>query len=273
MMVYEVLTPKVSEGDVRRLMNAFRLDGEVVDRKRQYVVKDGERVLEMFKQPGTGYMRFSDNAKLAAEKAAENLPPEDVAIGQAETFLKKLDLLPGNASFSGVGYYEFQRADGKGNVMSEGKSALSVAFAFEVGGLPVLGPGAKASVVFGAGGEIIGAAKIWREIAADEEVEILRPEEAFEGFKKGWPPEQVAGMPNIRTLVRIDEVEMAYYAGPGLLPQERLEPVYVFYGSHETEGTVGDSGIHEKEHFRILIPAVPGGETRVQSTWGPGMIR
>ncbi len=272
MTVYKVLPPKVSEGAVKRWMAAFGVDGEVVDLKRQFVVKEDKKVLEVFKQPGTGYVRFSDNAKLAVEEAAANLPSESEATEKAEAFLAENGLLPENASFAGIGYYEFKLADQKGTVTREGRSGISVAFAFELGELPVLGPGAKASVAFGSNGEIIGAARIWREVAADKDVTIISPKDALEGFKAGWPPEEVDGTPAIKTVVTITEVVMAYWAGPGSLPQEWIEPVYVFRGYHETEGEVGKRRIHEKEHFQIVIPAVPDGETNPQSSWGPPAI-
>lgn len=155
---------------------------------------------------------------------------------------------------------------------SEGKSGISVRFSLELNELPVLGPGAKASVAFGSNGEIIGAARIWREVAADKDVKVISPNDALESFKAGWPPEEVDGTSAIKTVVTITEIEMAYWAGPGPLVQEWVEPVYVFRGFFETEGVVGKRRIHEKEHFEIVIPAVPDGETRPQSSWGPRAI-
>ncbi len=269
MTVYKVLPPKVSEEVMKRWMAAFELDGEIIDRERQLVVKDEKRVLEVFKQPGTGYVRFSDNAKLAIEEAATNLPSENEAAKKAEAFLTQNGLLPENASFAGIGYYDFRLADQKGVVTSEGKSGISAAFAVELGELPVLGPGAKASVAFGSNGEIIGAARIWREVAADKEVTIISPEDAIERFKAGWPPEKVDGMPEVTTIVTVTELVMAYWAGPGPIPQMWVEPVYVFRGFHETEGEIGKRRIHEREHFEIVIPAVPEGETKPHSSWGP----
>jgi hypothetical protein len=272
MPVYRVLPPEVSRDQMKRWMEAFDLEGEIVGRERQLVVTQGERVLEAFTQSGTGYVRFSDNRSLAVEEVADNLPAEGEAVERAEEFLKQYGLLPENASFAGIGYYEFRRADPKGSVVEEGRSGISVGFAFELDELPVVGPGAKASVAFGADGKIIGAARIWRDSEVGAQVEIISPERALELFKAGWPPEKADSEPAITTVVTISEVEMAYYAGPGPLPQEWIEPVYVFRGFYEMDGTIGERRLHEKDHFQIVIPAVPDGETRPHSNWGPRRI-
>ena len=81
MMVYQTVDPLVTEEDIILLMEAFDLSGEIADREKHFVVKEGSilvkafdreygtnyRILEVFKQPGTGYIRFSDTAMLGRE--------------------------------------------------------------------------------------------------------------------------------------------------------------------------------------------------------------
>lgn len=260
MMVHKTVDPKISREDVMTLMKAISLEGKIDDREKQFVVKDQDRVLEVFKQPGTGYLRFSDNAKLGIEIEAKNLPSEDSAIARAKEFLMAHGLLPENTFFAGVGYYEFRKCDSDGKIIIQGKSAIAVGFGFKIGEIRVEGPGAKVGVVFGEDGEIIGVSKIWREIEADKERKIITPEEAFSIFKKRWPREAAPGQleqARIKTEVNIKEVYVAYYAEPGLEPQNYIEPVYVFKGDYQTSGKIGEQEIKESDFFVIIIPAIP----------------
>lgn len=260
MLVYKTVDPQISSEDIAPLMNVFSLEGDIIDRERQFVVREGERVLEVFKEPGTGYVRFSNDAKLGSEEEAKNLPSEEEAVGMAEEFLRASGLLPGNSFFAGSGYYEFREYGSDGEVITWGKSGLAVGFGFLIEEMEVKGPGAKASVVFGEEGDIIGASKIWREIEPDEEREIIIPEEAFAAFKQRWPqeaePEELEWA-DIITEVTITEVYVAYYAEPGCLPQHHMEPVYVFRGNYHTSGVIGEQDIGDRDYFEIIIPAIP----------------
>jgi hypothetical protein len=84
MMIYETVTPGMRESEVKTLMKAFGIDGKVTDRQRQYMVREGQKVLEIFKEPGTGYLRFSNDARLGAEQKAENLPSRDVRLSKKQ---------------------------------------------------------------------------------------------------------------------------------------------------------------------------------------------
>jgi hypothetical protein len=259
MMVYRTVDPNISRDDILSLMKIFGLDGQIIDQGRQFIAKDGDKVLEVFKQSGTGYLRFSDDAKLAIEKKAENLPSKDEAVAKANDFLKNNGLLPSNTFLAGVVYYEFEQYDSEGKAIDQGKTALSVGFGFKINEMKVEGPGAKVSIVFGESGEIIETAKIWREIKPDKEARIITPQEAFARFKERWPTE---AKPNeleqakIKTEVNIREVYVTYYAEPGCIPQSYIEPVYVFVGDYQTSGIIGNQEIMEGDHFKIIVSAI-----------------
>ncbi len=266
---YLVLEPLLSNADeVKGLASLFGLDAEVEMRKRQYLVKEGERTLEVFRQPGTGYIRFSNDAELGAEKAPSNLPWPDEAAELAKEFLSEHGLLPESARLLGTRYSEFTELDGAGQIVRSGNSSITVIFNFEIDGKVVRGPGAKAGVVFGEGGKIIGASLIWRQIKLDDEAEIIAPKEAFQRFKNIWPPEDNEAA-DIQTDVFIDKVEATYYAKPGMYPMEFLEPVYAFSGFYELRGKLNGQVLHEKERFEVLVPAAEKSEALTISTWGP----
>jgi hypothetical protein len=266
---YVTLEPRFQSDDaVAELAKAFDLEGKVEDRDRNLLVKDGLRVLEVFRGKGTGYVRYSDNAALAAEKAASGLPEPDEAIEKARGLLKSSGLLPENAVLLGTRDSEFELTDNKGEVTAAGRSSIAAIFGFELDGKPVLGPGAKAAVVFGNDASVIGVSLIWREIRTDGEMKIISPAEAFERFKQSWPPEQVEEAA-IVTDITLEEIGTAYYAAPGMYKQEMLEPVYAFSGHAELGGKIPQGEVHEKEQFRILIPAAGDADFRPITTTGP----
>ena len=165
MTVYKTVDPMISISDVHHFMDIFDINGEIVDLGRNMVVQEGDYELEVFKQPGTGYLRFSNHDKVASEKVAENLPTEDEAKTMAEDFVKKHNLLPENTYFYGVGYSKFHRKNAFGIIVEEGKTSISVKYGFTIDGYKAIGPGAKAGVIFGDNGEIIMVYKYWWEIS------------------------------------------------------------------------------------------------------------
>lgn len=260
MTVYASVEPKHSKADVEALMKAFNMDGPINDLRRQFVVKDGEKVLTVYKEPGTGYVRFSNNAKLGGEEKAERLPSKHEAEKVSREFLKTNRLLPDNTFCIGVKYSEYLKYDAKCVVMEKGRTAVSVRYLFTLGQRRVVGPGAKVGLTFGENGQIIGASKIWREIEPAKEMSIRTAEEAFEEFKKRWPEESGKSeeeQADITTEVHVREFYLAYYAEPGNIPQEFIEPVYVFKGDYLIHSRRKGGEIRERDVFEIMIPAIP----------------
>jgi hypothetical protein len=263
MMIYETVTPEMSESDVKTLMKACGIEGKVTDRQRQYVVREGKKVLEIFKEPGTGYLRFSNDAQLGTEQKAENLPSRDEAVEKAKAVLEAQGLLHDNMFLIDVSYFESAKYDPQKETIEEGKSAITVGFGFTLEGLRVEGPGAKASVVFGANSEIIGISWIWRKMKPYKKVKIISPDEAFTKFKRRWPaegdPEQMK-QAAISTRVNIKDVRLTYFAEPGCIPQMLVKPVYIFEGDFVVTRGAGEDAAREGDSFVIVVPAVPGEE-------------
>lgn len=260
MMVYAAESPDISTKDVKGWIKTFGLNGEIVKRQKQFVVKDQKKVLEVFFQPATGYLRFSNDAKLAVEEEAKNLPSKEEAIHKAREFLKSHGLLPENTFLAGVGYHEFRKYDLEGKILEQGKSGIKVGFGFTLDGMKVAGPGAKVNVVFGSDGEIIGAARIWRKLRPAKEVKILTPDEALAKFKQRWPAEaepERFQKAKIRTAVNIKKVDLTYFAKPGCVPQLYMEPVYIFNGDYRTSRKPAEEEIRYGDRFTIVIPAIP----------------
>ncbi len=266
MMIYQTVTPEVKENQVKSLMQVLAMKGDLVDRGKQWLARDGEKTLEIFKEPGTGYLRFSNNDQLGAEKAVKNLPSEAEAQKKARHFLEANGLFEKNMYFRGSGYCEYRKFGPKGDVLEEGRSALKVGFGFKVNGTPVEGPGAKAGVIFGAGGEIIGVSRIWRPLKPLKKAKIIPPGAALDKFKRRWPSEgdaaQLKGA-GIRTRVNIKEVRLTYFAKPGCFAQGLVKPVYIFEGDFtvargEEKVEEAAAGARGGEPFVIVVPATAG---------------
>lgn len=265
---YVTQEPRIQTAEeVARLAKQFGLEAKVVERENKFLVKQDLRVLELFREKGTGYIRYSDNAELAAEKEVTGLQP-DTLVAKARDLLKANNLLPESAVVLGTRYSEFEQTGNKGEVIASGKSSLAVMFGFELDGMRVLGPGAKARVVFGDNDKVIGTSLIWREIEPEGEMQLIGQAEAFERFKQLWPPEKVDNA-SIQTDIFIEKIENALYAEPGMYPQAVLEPVYLFKGYFEIKGMAKQGEIREKEHFRILIAASEDADKSPVITTGP----
>lgn len=255
--VFGVQAPAMDAERFGALLDLFGLQGEIDVEQDIWTVRHGARMLEASVRPGTGYLRYSDEEKLLSERQAINLLSDDEAIDKATAFLSENGWLPDDATLKGVDYYEFAVFDASGELLDEGVSAVSAIFGLSLAGLPVDGPGAKVSATFGDDGLLIGAAQVWRDVR-EAGMRPTRPlESAVEGFKGFWPAEagdQVAGETQILSVV-IDEVYLAYYAEPGVMPQQTIEPVYVFAGHSQVVDPQGEAK-GGAEPFVYTIPAV-----------------
>jgi hypothetical protein len=256
MMVYKTIDPDVSEEDIISLMDTFNLQGKILNSNQLYAVIDGDKILQVYKEPGTGYLRFSDMKKLMKQSKSYNLPSENEAIQMAEDFLSSNGLLSNNTFLTGVGYNEIINWNTEGEIVADFNTAISVGFGYMIDELEVRGPGAKAGVIFGENGEIIGASKIWREIEPDKEEILLSPEEALNNFKESWPPEGDPEEADIVTMLKIKKVYLVYDTRPGFIPQSHIAPAYVFFGTYNISYKNGNISSGGEKFFEIFIPAI-----------------
>jgi hypothetical protein len=263
-MVYEVADPQVTEDMVKGLMNAFNIQGDIINRGKVFAVRQGTKELVCWKAKGTGYIRYGDEAELFDNDRMKKLPSEKEAEEIAERFLKENNLLPDNAFQTGTGYIELRQFDpSKQEAVKEIKNAIQVGYGLNIGGVQVEGPGAKVSVIFGEDEKIIAAYKMWRDIKPFTEKKIRSAEEAFEIFKKRWPPEASPGregQAKVNVTVSVKEVYTTYYAYPAPETMDYLNPVYVFTGEYLRSGVLGGKKVKTVDSFKIIIPAIPGDE-------------
>jgi hypothetical protein len=264
LMVYKIVDPQVTEDMVKKLMSAFNIDGKIIDSGKVFSVREGTKELVYWKAKGTGYIRFGDEAGLFENTHKRKLPSENEAEEMAERFLKGANLLPQNAFKIGTGYIELRQFDtSKQEKLKEIKNGIQVGFGVKIDGVIVEGPGAKASVILGENGKIIGAYKMWRDIKPFKKMKIITPEEAFKLFKKRWPPEVSPGQEGqakVNVSVKVKEVYTTYYAYPAPEPMDYLNPVYVFKGEYLRSGVLKEKEVKSVDSFKLIVPAIPGDE-------------
>ena len=263
-MIYNTVDPDITTQDIHKYMDLFKLQGDINNRQRNIIVQEGEKELEVFIQPGTGYLRYSYYEKFESGKEAKNLPLESEAIKMAESFWENSGLLPENTFLIGIGYCEFERTNAFGNLISKGKTAISVKYGFTIDGIPAIGAGAKAGVVFGDNGELVMVYKFWREIEPDRKVDIITPEEALDNFKlqcslMAQKNENLKDK-NLQIDIVVNEIYLAYQTEPGCEPQTRIEPIYVFSGNAHVNSYEGEQTNEDcaecSNNFQIFIPAI-----------------
>ncbi len=257
--VYEVVGPTVDSQGFHELMEVFGLPGEIGGNEDIWVARDGGRTLEASVRPGTGYLRYTDEEKLLSERRAAGLLSDEEAIDKARDFLEKRDWLPEGATLSGVDYYEFAEFGANGELLDEGISAISVIFEMDLAGVPVEGPGAKCSVAFGDYGELVGAARVWRDLADPTAcAATISFDAALQEFKALWPeetPREGLAEDHRFVTVVVEEMYVAYYAEPGVTPQKTIEPVLVFVGYSQLVDPEGKP-IGDVDPFWQKVPLV-----------------
>jgi len=260
MPVYKSVPPRIETTTVERFCETFGVKGEIVDRERFYFVRDGQKEVEIFKQPGTGLMRYIDFSRLGLEKNIPNLPSQEEAVDLCRKLLaENAHLGIGNEVYAGSEYFEFVHFDNSGKELEKGRSAISVGFKYKIGDIPLEGPGAKTTVTLGENGEIIEYVRMWRDMEPHKEMEIIDPDTALVEFKGRWPAEassRQSEQARLLTRVVIEDIYLAYLTRTGSKPQEFIEPVYVFDGFYRVEGEYQGKEIRSSEAFKFTVRAI-----------------
>lgn len=260
LIVYETLPPLVDTGMVEKFREVFGVKGKIEDKETHYSVIDGDREIEIFKAPGTGLFKFCDYSKSYLEKDIRDLPSPEEAVKLARGFLAKNEFLSaGEELDAGSEYFEFAKFDNAGELVEEGKSSITVGFKYQIGDIPFEGPGAKTSITFFSGGEIIEYLRMWRDVKPYREMETVDFDTALVEFKGKWGPEasgRQMEQADILTTVTVDKIYLAYLTRTGSKNQRFVVPVLVFKGYFLAKGEVGGKTIKSSEAFLFTIRAV-----------------
>lgn len=260
MLVYKTLPPSTDISTAKRFCETFRVKGDIVDKEKYYFAKEGQKEVEIFKEAGTGLMKYTDFSRFGLEKNIPSLPSPEEALSICRKFLgENVHLSTGNELYAGSQYFEFVHFDNSGKELEKGRSSISVGFKYKIGDIPVEGPGAKTTITVGENSHIIEYVKMWRDMEPYRKMKTIDADTALTEFKGMWAPEascRQREQAKLLTTVIIENIYLAYLTRTGSKPQKFIEPVYVFQGFCRIEGEYQGRKIRSSEPFKFTIRAI-----------------
>jgi len=260
MLVYQTLPPAIDTSFINKFSETFKLNSEIIEMDKYFFVKNGDKEAEIYKEPGTGLVKYTDFSQIGLEKNISNLPTPEEALNICQKFLTENEFIStGEELFSGSQYFEFAHFDNSGREIEKGKSSISVGFKYTIGDIPVEGPGAKTTITIGENRQIIEYIKMWREIEPYQTMKTIDYRTALIEFKSFWPPEASSRQMeqvSLLTNVIIEDIYLAYLTRTGSIPQKYLEPVFVFKGYFLIEGEHQERKIKSTEPFKYIVRAI-----------------
>lgn len=224
---YRAVRPDLPQARLQAISRAFGMNGTPALDRGVLKLEEGSRSLWIM--PETGAMSFRDNA--ATESPGQrNLPNAGQAGARADQFLRENGLLPQEGFRANVEVIGVQRQETAGGPTSTAQNEIQVNYGFRLGGRQVEGPGAKATVFIGEGGEVTGFAKAWREVTEERMVTTRTADEALGLLRqKGlWNLLRQAGGP-VRQ-IRVTQVRAGFWAEDLGQTQNLIEPAFIFEG-------------------------------------------
>lgn len=240
--MYKVIKPPKEE-KIKHLLevaSSFGLKGGLKgsrENQRIFILTEGDHNFEIFKESGAIWygnmselweerkepVNFSRKLDITKDVEENKRRIEE----ESRTFLRKHNLLPEEAHFSGYGKTITGTSE-KGDAQIV--SGIQANFDLKLGEIPVAGPGAKISVNFGQEGKIIGFFYAWRGVGKDVSLPLVKPEDALNKF---WQSEMFTDLGS-DSVVKIERFELSYYARPVMEQQDYLLPVYAVEGITST---------------------------------------
>jgi hypothetical protein len=221
----------------------FGLEGEPEDHGTALVVRDEAAAFELFTPSDS--LRFTRWTGLDGEPDGElSVGDPEAAIERARDVVDQHGLGEDGAQAVSVTHVELARMDGPDARRDTRPVAVQVNFGFELDGLPVVGPGAKAQVTLGPDGSLLECFRFWRRPREARTLAIIELEEAIERLRRD-PAYQ--DLPNGRSRVVFDDARLAYLGLPPRELQGYLFPVYAF------RGVVSTPELERYDHTRYVI--------------------
>ncbi|RYZ98802.1 MAG: hypothetical protein EOO68_13340 [Moraxellaceae bacterium] len=196
----------------------------------------------------TGDISFSRNFNRYLGSFVPKLPDADSAVKIATEFLERNKLSPVNADELKVAHVGGLRTT---SVLATGKPGpvvdklVTISFARQLNGAPVIGAGSKFIVNIGDGGEVIGVSRRWRELDKPTRLaasEILTEKEALELSNR-----QILREFGEKSRAEVVQTQIAYFDNNG----QTIQPVFAF----QTRVQLADQKLPPVEYVSV-IPAM-----------------
>ncbi len=234
---------KYWDQSLSNLQSSFGLEGKVIDAGDRLMLedKDGNRVAQVYK-PSQSFMYYDRSLMSTADPKYANvmLSPE-TAKKRASIWLDKQGQWVDNLVFEGFSYTGVSQGPpidpselSDHVIEKEYFTEIKACFGFQIGALPIFGPGAKVVVSF-AGDSISQLAYFWRSPAfrAVGELKVQPPE--FVQKQLALDP-RFSHLDPDKSKIRVNEITLGYYALPPYAVQRGYFPVYQVRGTVETRG-------------------------------------
>lgn len=234
--IYQFNAVSYSEEDVAQIADTLGVDGEISSQGEGVYTVEGDG--SIYTTPGL--LQFAS----AVEAPDEDLPDDESAIAYAREWLRVTDLLPPNIG------------DGAIVARIEQPARLIVGFT-PADPSPLLSSTPGITVTVGPGGTILEARISWADIVEAEAFRLRGVDDAFTqvASRQSYldvelPTDAYPQGSDIRGTATYDTVSIAYTTSGAVGEPQFLQPVYVFTGSLQPDGS--------EESFEITayVPAI-----------------
>lgn len=241
--IYRFTSVSYSEEDVSHIADTLGVDGEITSQGEDTYTVEGEG--SIYTTPGL--LQFTS----AVEGPDEEMPDDQSAIAYARDWLRISDLLPPNI--------------GEGTIVAriEQPARLIVGFT-PADPSPLLSSTPGITVTVGPGGSILEARLSWADITEAETFRLRGVDDAFTLVESrqsyldvDLPTDTYPQGSTIKGIATYDKVSIAYTTSGAVGQPQYLQPVYVFTGDLQPEGS------DESFDITAYVPAIVTGQQPV----------
>ena len=228
--LYVVVRPTWDAERVSQLAESLNVRGDVVDAGDWLVVRDGTSTVEVYR--ATHSLRLTrDEFDTEARGVMQRAHDRERAVAVAERFMDSLGRVDATAEIHSVTELSITLATDGRDDGEQRVAGLQVNYRYDLTGLPLIGPGAKAQVTVDGDGQVQQAYRFWRELQQRGTRPTISPEAAIDRFASR---EQFADMPD-SAQIRMSSVQFGLLSLPPTEVQGVLLPAYVLRGEIDSE--------------------------------------
>jgi hypothetical protein len=223
-VLYKSVKPEITAELVSSVAEKMGLKGTVRESYDQMFVTDEPYSLEVNMESGRVALIDIPRWMNPNDKdLPSNLPSDEKAIEIATRYLEETRLMPPDATLCGVDHPQIVKQNENGEFISIAFEDIQISYCRSIEGQPVAG--SKLTVEVGGGGDILNVYKLWRDYVPQEEVPIIKPQEALEELKNVGMSADVS-----QQTADITKIEFGYYEASAMEETAHLIPVYIFEG-------------------------------------------
>jgi hypothetical protein len=227
---YAVTPPGWTPAKVAEMARRFDLKGDCVDAGAWFVTRNDAWTLEVYQASHSLRLERNDY-DAEARDAKTGVPDRERAMAVASRFMQAAGDTMAKPEFDSVTELRVLKAT-RENMAGEARVVgLQVNYRYALGGLPLVGPGAKAQVSVGPDGELAQAYRFAREV---KQVGMTKTTPLREAFDRFAASDHFADLPR-GAKARVTSVQLGLLCLPPTEVQGLLAPTYVLRGEVSTE--------------------------------------